>query len=122
MTYTLTGMTSLGTVNKEDSTKDAGLFQQPLPASNSNQAIMLDIFGASRTITISGVFTGTTAQISAFIVELDALVSGTQSVKVYHSDKSGADYNVLVSSVTWTAEEGAVSKVDYTINLTEGST
>lgn len=115
-------MTSLGTVNKEDSTKDAGLFQMPLPASNSSAAILLDIFGASRTITISGVFTGTVAAVSAFIVELDNLVNGAQSSRVYSSDKSGTSYNVLVSSATWNAEEGAVTKVDFTINMTEGST
>lgn len=118
-------MSSLGTVNKEDSTKDSGLFQQPLPASASSNAILLDIFGASRTISISGVFVGSAAEIADFIDNgvnsgLDRLVSGAQSNRVFHSDKSGRDYNVRVSSVTWTSEEGAVSKVDFTINMTEG--
>lgn len=121
MTYTLDGMSSLGTVTNEESTKDAGLFQQPLPASNSSSAILIDIFGTSRTITVSGIFTGTTGDIQTFISELDALVNGTQtSTKTFHSDKSNANYEVLINSVSWSSEEGAVGKINYNITMTEG--
>ena len=124
MAYSLDGMTTLGTVTSEESTKESGLFQMPLPASDSSSAILIDLFGASRTINISGVHvTGeggkTTAQ---FIAELDALISGIQAAtKTFVSDKSSTSYEVMINSVTWSSEEGAVSKVNYTINMTEGS-
>jgi len=121
MTYTLGG-SSLGTVTKEDSTKDAQLFQMPMPLSDSTQAIMLDLFGVSRTISISGVYTTADGTISTFITWLDGLVNGTQSSIVYHSDKSGANYNVLIMNARWSSEEGAVSKVNYDITLVEGAT
>lgn len=121
MTYSLSGMTSLGTVISEESTKDSQLFQQPMPLSDSSSAIMLDLFGASRNITIKGKYTAGDGTISTFIAELDALVSGTQTSKTYHSDKTGVSYTVLVQSVTWSADEGGVNLVDYTINLVEGS-
>jgi hypothetical protein len=121
MTYTLTGMSSLGTVTSEDSTKDAQLFQMPIPRSDSNAAIMLDLFGVNRTISIRGVFTGTTGEIATFIGQLDALANGVQTNKTYHSDKSNVSYTVLVQTVRWNAEEGAVTKVNYEINLIEGT-
>lgn len=121
MTYTLTDITSLGTVTKEESRKDAQLFQQPLPGYDSTSAFMLDIFGASRTITIKGRYTIADGTISTFIVALDALINGVQTVRQYHSDKSGVTYNVLVQSVTWSSEEAGVNFVDYEIQLIEGS-
>ena len=123
MTYGLTGMTTLGTVTSEESSKDAQLFQQPLPTYNSSQAVLLDIFGASRTITISGVHVSgdgskTTAQ---FIAELDGLISGSQTSRTYTSDKSATTYKVLVQTVSWKSEEGAPLKTEYTITMVEGN-
>lgn len=122
MTYSiLPNISNLGTVNKEESSKDAGLFFMPMPTKNSDGAIQLDIFGATRTITINGIFTSGDGSISDFIIALDNLVNGEQSVKTYHSDKSGVDYYVLVSGVRWEAEEGGVNKVNYVIMMQEGS-
>jgi len=121
MTYSLTGMSSLGAINSEDCDKDAQLFQMPMPVSPSADAVLMDLFGALRTIKIKGTYTGSTADISAFIVELDALVNGTQTSKNYHSDKSGVTYAVLVQSARWSAEEGAPTKVDYEIVMIEGN-
>ena len=117
------GMTTagLGTVTKEESIKDAGLFQSPMPGSDANEAILLDLFGASRTINISGVYVGSAADVATFVIALDALVSGDQVNQAYTSGKSGVTYSkCLVNSVTWTSEEGSPTKVDYTISLTEG--
>jgi hypothetical protein len=121
MVYSLTGLSSLGTVTSEDSTKDAQLFQMPMPMADSTSAIMLDLFGVARTINIKGIFTGTTSEIETFIGQLDALVNGTQSNKTYHSDKSNANYIVLIQSARWTSEEGAPTKVDYDISMIEGT-
>lgn len=125
MAYGLTGLTAgtLVNITNESSTKDAGLFQMPMPASDSDDAIQLDIFGASRTITIDGTFVdGTVSKtVVQFIAELDGLVNGSQSSVQYDSDTSGTHYHCLVQSVTWKRKEGETNVIDYTINLTEGS-
>lgn len=123
MTYSLTNMTTLGTVNSEEVVKDAQLFQMPMPASNSSAALLLDLFGAFRTITIKGTFVvgdgGLT--IAQFIGQLDALANGNQAKRTYYSDKSATSYGVYVQTVRWSGEEAAVSQVDYELTLYEGA-
>jgi hypothetical protein len=121
--YSLTGLagTGMGTVKSEESRKDAGLFQQPMTGSDSSAAILLDLFGASRTINISGIYTTTDGTLTTFIAALDALVNGAQTQKTFVSGKSGATYYVLVTSVSWSAAEGDVSSVSYTIDMQQGS-
>ena len=124
MTYGLApGLTAVGvgTIISEDSTKDAQLFQTPIPASDSDAAILLDLFGVVRTINIKGVYTAADGTISTFVQALDALVSGSQVAQTFTSDKSGTTYTGYVTTVTWSSEEGGVSKVDYNINLVEGN-
>lgn len=123
MTYSLAGMTTLGTVHSEESTKDAQLFQMPMPASDSNMAIMLDLFGVNRTINIKGTFVDGDGSltIAQFIAELDAQANGVQSGKNYVSGTSGVTYTILVQTASWDVEEGAPTKVNYTINMIEGS-
>lgn len=133
MTYTLTDNNGsafgLGTVISEDSAKDSNLFQTPIPLSDSTDAIMLDLFGASRTINIKGVYTSNDGNVQTFVQNLDKLLNGAQNTKIYHSDKSNylgptgteGGYVVLIQSVKWTSEEGGVNKVEYEIEMTEGS-
>jgi len=127
MTYTLVGMSSLGTVQTEENNKDAQLFQMPLPTKDSVDAVILDLFGMMRTIIITGTFTGDAASQTAFIEELDALANGSQVGRNYHSDKGyGSDgagnYKVLISSTRWKVEEGGINKIEYTINMMESKT
>jgi hypothetical protein len=121
MTASLTDMTTLGIVKTETSTKDSQLFQMPLPRTNSSSSIAMDLFGASRTINIKGKFVDgmSSKTIAQFITELDALIDGEQSTRTYVSDKSGASYTVLISSVDWEASEGEVGAVEYTISMME---
>ena len=121
MAYTLSSITSLGTVINEESTKDSNLFFMTIPGSDSTSAFALDILGTQRTITIKGVFTSADGTISTMISQLDGLVNGTQTKRNYHSDKSGSTYGVYIQSVRWSSEEGAVSKLDYEIVMTEGA-
>lgn len=85
---TLTNITSLGTVVNERITKDAQLFQMPMPMADSTEAIALDLFGVNRTITIDGIFVNGTGgkSVSEFIDELNSLINGTQLTRTYHSD------------------------------------
>ena len=115
----LTGMTSLGTVKSERVNKDAQLFQMPLPRSDSNQLIALDLFGAQRTITIEGVYTVSDGTISTFVSQLDSLINGVQITRTYSSDTSGTTYNVFVQTVEWSRGEAEVNLVHYTITMLE---
>ena len=123
MAYTLTGLTSgvLVNIEEEDVRKDANLFAQALPRSDSSAAIVMDLFGVTRTIRLRGVFVGGTAgkTVKQFVVELDALVSGTQTVKEYHSDTSDVTYYVFVDSVNWRYSHGGPLSVVYEISLVE---
>lgn len=119
------GLSGLGSIIKETSNKDAGIFQMPMPASNSDDAVMLDIFGASRKIRIEGKFVlgdSGYSTIALFIAALDALVNGAQTNQTYTSGKSGSSYNVLIETVEWSNEEGSPNSVEYSISMTEGST
>ena len=125
---TTLGSVDIGQVKSEKSTKDAQLFQQPMPGSDSTDAILLDIFGVLRTITIEGVYTSADAtrtgvSIPNFIKNLDAIVNGNQSPISYQSVKASTEtaWNVLVNSVEWHGDEADVNEVAYTLTLFEGS-
>jgi len=122
----ITGLQSMGTVIQEYSTKDAGLFTNAMPMQDSSSQLILDIFGATRTINIKGVYTigdsPAYPTIASFIADLDNLVNGSQTMKTYVSDKSGASYTGLVSSVYWNADSGNPNQVDYTITFIQGVT
>lgn len=119
MAYTLTGMTSLGTVTSERSNKDAQLFQMPIPRTDSNKLIALDIFGVQRTINIDGVYTTTDGTIATFISQLDDLVNGIQTSKTYASDTSGTSYTVFVQTAEWKREPAEVVMISYSISMLE---
>ena len=119
----LTGLSGMGTITSERNVKDAGLFQQPLPFTDSSQQVLLDIFGASRTITIEGTYiTGDAgyASVLLFITDFDKLVSGKQTSKNYTSDKDGVTYSCMVTSAERKANSGDPNSIDYTITLVEG--
>ena len=120
MAYTLAG-TTLPNLKKLGSTKDAQLFHQPLPGSDSSSAIILDLFGCTRTLTLSGKKVDTEANCATFISWLDGLLTGSQSPVVLHVDISNLDYNVLISSIGWDYSEGEVGIVEYTISVIEAS-
>lgn len=118
------GLLGMGTIIREESTKDSGLFKMALPGEDSEETILLDLFGVDRQMIIRGRFVqGNSgyANIPAFIAALDLLANGSQTGRTYTSDKTGASYGVLVQSVSWSGEEGDPNSVEYTINLTEGS-
>ena len=115
---TLAG-TDLGIVTRESRTKDAQLFQQPMPVSDSTQAIILDLFGCVGTIEIEGKFT---SNLSTAISFLEGLANGSQSRIVYASDLFSRTFNVYVQNVNYETSEGSgQTVVTYHISLIEGS-
>ncbi len=112
----------MGHVGDEEQTKDAGLFNQPLPASDSDVTIFLDLFGTTKTITVPGVFTGSFAQLNTFIVAIEAIENGNQSGVTYVSSLSTyANKKVFVTSFNWRYMKGSPNKINYTLNLSEGA-
>ncbi len=50
---TLNG-TDLGNIQTENQNKDSSLFNQPVPGTDSDISILLDLFGVIRTVRIEG--------------------------------------------------------------------
>ena len=115
------GGKSLGDVSSESSTKSSNLFNQPLPFSNSDAALIMDLMGTNRTITVNGKKTGTVAQLRTFITDIEGLQTGSQSSLTFVSSWTNVNKNVLIQDFSWDKAEGDESKVNYTLTLLEGT-
>jgi len=93
-----------------------------LPASDSDAAILLDLLGVTRTISVDGIFSGTAAQLNTFIVAMEALNNGAQTGVTFVSSLSTyASKKVFVDSFGWNYEKASPRKISYTLQLTEGA-
>ena len=115
------GSKSLVTVKTETSAKSAGLFNQPLPYSDSDAAMIMDLMGTSRTITLTGVKNGTVAQLRTFVTDIEGLMNGSQSSLTFVSSWTNVNKNVLIQDFEHTKNEADENKVDYVITLIEGT-
>jgi hypothetical protein len=116
------GGTNLGDVQSEKQTKDSGLFNQPLPVSDSDETILLDIFGVTRIISIEGVFRGTLAEIRSFISTIEGYESGNQTGLAFISDliTSPASRTVFIQNFEWTYVAADTERITYNLVLIEG--
>lgn len=115
------GSVDLGTVTSESSTKSSGLFNTPLPFSDSDDALIMDLMGTSRTITIAGRKTGAVADLRTFIQNIEALQNGEQSSLVFVSSWTNVNKNVLIQDFTHDKADADESSVSYTLTLIEGT-
>jgi len=113
------GGIDLGDIQSEDQSKDSGLFQTPLPAADSDSAILIDIFGVFRTITVTGVITGVLATQTTFISSIEGIVNGSQSGSTFVST-TGNSYSVMVQNFSWTKAAADENKLSYTLTLFQG--
>ena len=113
-------MIDLGIVNSENQSKDSGLFQQPLPKRNSQNAILLDVFGCFRTITIQGTYQGTLTQQRTFIDAIETIASGSQISSTFVSSITTDTKKVFVQTFSWEVVEATPGKITYTLTLLEG--
>ncbi len=98
------------------------MFEQPLPASDSDVTIFLDLFGTTKKISVPGVFTGTPSQLNTFIVAIEAIENGQQSGVTYVSNLSTyANKKVYVKNFHWVYLKGSPNKINYDLDLSEGA-
>lgn len=124
--YKLGGL-YIGVVQSEEVTKDAQLFQMPMPMQDSNKAIVMDLFGAAKTITIKGTYTSDIIQhLVIFVNQLHSYCNGKQNAILYQSgfyyDINGSVITypkVFVTSVAWNYESGSPNTLSYTIVMQE---
>lgn len=118
MATTLDGIT-LPNCQMLKSNKDAGLFNMAMPGRDSNNTFIVDLFGASRTITLSGKHTGTEADATTFTDNIDGLIDGAQSsISLVTPLKT---YTVYVLNVSWDYAEGSPGTIEYTIQVMQGA-
>ena len=115
------GGKDLGTVSSESSTKSSNLFQFPMPLSDSDKAVLMDIFGTSRTITIDGKKTGEVATLRTFVSDIEIIQNGEQEGSTFVSSWTDSNKTVLIQDFTHTKLKADESEVAYTLVLEEGS-
>lgn len=116
------GGVDLGTVQSERQAKIGQLFQQPIPTQDSDAAILLDIFGMSRSITLSGVLNGTLSDQNTFIQAIESIMNGEQIGSTFVSSQTSTPNKlVFIDSFEWTVEEANSAYISYSITLIEGA-
>ena len=112
----------LGKVQLETQSKASNLFNQPLPTSDSDKSILLDLFGINRTITIEGIFSGSLTQQNTFITDIEGIQNGTQiGVTFVSSQTNTSNKTVFVQDFSWNFSAGKPNKVNYFLTLLEGA-
>ena len=117
---TLNGI-DLGTVKRESSTKASTLISEPMPYSDSDETLLMDLMGVTRTITVEGVKTGTLSELRTFINNIENLQNGSQSGMTFVSSWTGSSKTVLIQEFSHTKMEADENKIEYTLVLMEGT-
>jgi hypothetical protein len=108
--------------------KNGNLDENPLPASDSNYAFVIDFNGVLKTITLSGFITealttrtdiGTTTTIEAQQDWLLALVNGSQTGYTFSSTYQTGK-TVYCRNVQFTEKSGDPNRVSFVIDFVEG--
>lgn len=116
------GGTTLPDIQSESQTKSTLLFQMPIPTTDSDAAILLDYFGMTTRITVSGIVTGVDATHVTFINAIDTIMSGSQTGSTFVSSKTGvSNKTVYLERFQWTVNAADVSKISYNIDMIEGA-
>lgn len=111
----------LGDIQNENQTKDSNLFIQPLPYSDSEDSLLMDLMGTGRTITLNVKFKGTTAELKTFIAAIEGIQDGAQTGSTYVGSLVTTSKTVLIQTFSWDYERGNVGVLNYNITLIEGT-
>lgn len=109
----------LGYIRSESLPKTTDLFNTPLPASDSDELVALDIFGTVRRITISGTITGDMTNLQTFLTNMDSLQDGKQNLMTYTSSIHPTTLNVYITNFNPTYSEAQPTILNYQLELLE---
>lgn len=115
------GGVDLGEVKNESSNLNTNLFVQALPLSGADETLLLDLFGTSRTITVSGIKEGTVSELRTFISDIEALIDGSQQELIFVSSWTNSNKTVLIADFSHDKIAGGESMVSYNLTLMQGS-
>ena len=121
-TPTLDGI-SLAKLQGISNELNGNIIPLPMPGEDETATETFDMLGVTRTISVSGVFVGATADIITAVNALEALIDGDQSSSVpLIVDELGATYQVKVASMStnWTVA-GVSLRCEYRIMLIQGT-
>jgi len=92
-----------------------------MPYADSDEALLMDLLGTSRTITITGYKTGAVAALRTFITNIEAIQNGTQSGSTFVSSWTNVNKTVVIQDFTHDKGEADENKVNYSLILVEGT-
>jgi|TARA_R100001530_G_scaffold127270_1_gene96440 hypothetical protein len=118
------GAVDLGEVFTEISTKSNNLIKFPVPLSDSENTILMDLFGTERTIVLDGVKVGVLAVLRTFVEEVEAIIklqTEEGSQVLFTSSWTGVtNMKCLIQDFSYTKIKGDESQVKYSLTLQEG--
>ncbi len=124
-------------VQSEDVSKTSGIIEFPMPTMDSDDKIIMDLMGASRTITVEGIVTtGDVPEIYKYARDIVGLQGTTGSNNTLISGAQGSAYgqftyqsytvsnaiSVVVSEASISSEKGNPEMKKYNITLLEYGT
>lgn len=116
------GLVNLGHIQSETQTKTSNLFQQPIPGTDSQYSILIDIMGVSRTIDIDGIYEDAiVSNVASFITIMEGYCDGAQDGLAYVGDLITTSKNVFINSFSWNYVAADPNKISYTLQLIEGA-
>jgi len=117
-----------GEVETIEVDKEARLDENPTPASDSDQAYILDFNGCLKTITITGVLfettstrtsTGTTTSIADQIAWFEAIINGSQSGSILNTNHQ-SNKTIFLRKLHYEEIAGNPTKLPFRIDAVEG--
>ena len=124
MSVSISGITSLGNVTSVQVTIDNSLIVLPTPSiadGTTAEVSVINLLGKTRRVSISGLFYGSEAEITAFVTDVNAWVnSGFQDSATFTSIHSGS-FSVLCDSFSYSKNENTPNHISYNLELIEGS-
>lgn len=141
VTFNTSGGTTLTLYNasSESGAKDANLIPLPLPLQDSDQTILMDLLGVTRTFTVNGKYTtgDDGGNVYLFARDLDLLINGNQgggsqagwtyTSVVLNLEADGTlvtspvTKRVYVERVSYDTEAGNPNILSYSISLIEAN-
>ncbi len=104
----------------------------PIPTSGPEVTIVIDLLGARRNITLSGIVKGTTTQIDSFANNMEAFLNSNQynitqtspngtGLRFTADRPASTAINVILLSFDWEYVAGTVNQAEWSCTLQQGN-